>query len=97
MAKMDKIISDIIEFRNSRGWEKNDNPKSLAKSIAIESAELLTNFQWGEASYSFENIKDEIADILIYTLALSYDLNLDFEELIYQKLQKNSIKYPKSK
>ena len=34
---------EIIKFRDDRGWEHNDKPENLAKSIIIEAAELLEN------------------------------------------------------
>ncbi len=94
---MQKIIEEIIFFRNNRGWKKNDNPESLAKSIVIESAELLANFQWDKLSYSEENVKEEIADILIYTLAMAYDLGFNTEKIIREKMNKNALKYPVKK
>ena len=91
---MEKIIDKIIEFRNSRGWKESDKPSSLAKSILIEAAELLELFQWNNINYDLDNVKDEIADILMYTLALSYDLGLNVEKAIEEKIQKNLIRYP---
>lgn len=92
---MDKIIKEIIQFRDERNWKENDRPENLAKSIVIEAAELLENFQWGEASFDFENVKEELADVLIYSLAMAHDLGYNVEEIIREKLVKNSIKYPK--
>ncbi len=92
---MDKIIKEIIHFRDERNWKENDRPENLAKSIVIEAAELLENFQWGEASLDFENVKEELADVLIYSLAMAHDLGYNVEEIIREKLVKNSIKYPK--
>lgn len=92
---MNKIIKEIIDFRDERNWKENDRPENLAKSIVIEAAELLENFQWGEASTDQENVKEELADVLIYALAMAHDLGFDVEEIIREKLKKNSIKYPK--
>lgn len=91
---MEKIIGKIIEFRDSRGWKDSDKPSSLAKSILIEAAELLELFQWNNENYDLDNIKDEVADILMYTLALSYDLGLNVEKAIEDKILKNQIRYP---
>ena len=66
---MDQIINDIIKFRNNRNWQLNDKPDNLAKSIIIEAAELLENFQWGSVPANIENVKEEIADVLIYCIA----------------------------
>ena len=91
---MDEILKAIIDFRNKRGWHISDNPESLAKSIIIEAAELLENFQWGEVSKDEENIKEELADVLIYALAFALDQGYDVKEIIEDKLKKNAIKYP---
>jgi len=91
---MNKIISEIIEFRDKRGWNLTDRPDNLAKSIIIEAAELLENFQWGSQSSNLENIKEEIADVLIYSIAFAYDQGFDIEEIIREKLIKNAVKYP---
>jgi NTP pyrophosphatase (non-canonical NTP hydrolase) len=94
---MKQILSEIIQFRDERNWQESDTPSNLAKSIIIEAAELLENYQWSDQASDFENVKEELADILIYSLALSYDLGLDPEKIIREKLVKNEIKYPKIK
>ncbi len=94
---MKKIIDEVIDFRNKRGWQNNDKPGNLAKSIIIEAAELLENYQWGEEFADLENIKEEIADVLIYSIAFAYDQGFDIEKIIREKLVKNAIKYPEKK
>jgi len=94
---MQELIDKIIAFRDSRGWDSSDTPEALVKSLVIEATELLENFQWGEASYDHENVKDELADILILLLALIHDLHLDPAELIDKKIVKIARKYPNKK
>jgi len=94
---MKKIIDEIIQFRNDRNWEQNDKPENLAKSIIIEAAELLENYQWGPEHADMTNVKEEIADVLIYSIAMAYDLGFDIEEIIAEKLVKNADKYPLKK
>jgi len=91
---MQKIMDSIIKFRNERNWERHDTPANLAKSIIIEAAELLENYQWSNEAVDSVNVKEELADILIYSIAMVHDLGLDFEEIIEEKMKKNSIKYP---
>lgn len=91
---MDEILDLIIDFRNKRGWNLSDNPESLAKSIIIEAAELLENFQWGNVSKNEENIREELADVLIYAIAFALDQGYDIKKIIEDKLEKNAIKYP---
>jgi len=91
---MKNIVEQIIEFRNNRGWEEHDKPENLAKSIIIEAAELLENYQWGPDHADLENVKEEIADVIIYSIAMAYDLGFDIEKIIEEKLEKNAVKYP---
>lgn len=97
---LSQLLTELENFRQTRGWKPYNNPKDLAISISIEAAELLENFQWvnwQEATSDpakLENISEEIADVLIYTLTLLTELGLDFETVIKQKLVKNAKKYP---
>jgi NTP pyrophosphatase (non-canonical NTP hydrolase) len=92
-----EIIQKIIDFRDKRDWKKHDSPENLAKSIIIEAAELLENFQWNEDSFDEVNVREELADVLIYSLALVHDMGYELEEIIEDKLNKNAIKYPITK
>ena len=91
---MKKIVDEIMKFRDNRGWRDHDTPSSLAKSIIIEAAELLENYQWEDSQPDLENVKEELADVLIYALAMVSDLGFDPEEIIREKMVKNKIKYP---
>ena len=44
---MEEIINILMKFKKEREWKKFHTPENLAKSISIESAELLEHFQWG--------------------------------------------------
>jgi NTP pyrophosphatase (non-canonical NTP hydrolase) len=97
-----KSLTDlIVRFRNERNWGQFHNPKDLAISLSLESSELLENFQWKsseEAIYeNGENIKDELADVIIYSILLANELDLDIEGIVKDKIQKNKKKYPVQK
>ncbi|MBU8970845.1 nucleotide pyrophosphohydrolase [Bacillus sp. S2(2019)] len=98
MTEIKDLIHSINQFRDDRNWRKYHNPKDLAISISIEAAELLEDFQWKNNEEALEanevNIREEIADILIYSLMLCSDLNLNVKEIIKDKLIKNGQKYP---
>ena len=91
---MKDLLNKIIAFRDVRGWKPYDTPETLAKSISIEAAELLENYQWPGQIPNAENVKEELADVLIYTLAMVADMGLDPKQIIEEKLVKNAIKYP---
>ena len=90
---MDKLKSEIIKFQKDRDWKKFHTPENLAKSISIEAAELLEHFQWGKA-YDVDEVSEELADVLIYCIYMADSLDLDIEEIILNKMEKNAIKYP---
>lgn len=87
---------EILEFRNERGWQEAHSPSNLAKSISIEAAELLELYQWTNETKNIERVKEELADVLIYAIALAEDLGLDINEIIKAKVIKNGLKYPKT-
>lgn len=98
-----KIINEnycaqqIIDFRNKRNWENSHTPSNLAKSIAIEAAELLELYQWTDLPQDIERIKEELADVIIYSITLAERLQLNINEIILDKIKKNGIKYPETK
>ncbi|MCK5811718.1 MAG: nucleotide pyrophosphohydrolase [Clostridiales bacterium] len=93
---MKEYFKKIIEFRNKRNWKQFHTPENLSKSISIEAGELLENFQWN-GSYDVGKVKDELADVLIYCILMAESLDLDIEEIINNKIEKNEKKYPVEK
>lgn len=95
---MKKMIDQIIKFRDEREWKKYHSEKDLAISISLEANELLENFQWKSSekavAQSRQNIKEEMADILIYLVQMADKMDVDLEQEVYDKLKKNAIKYP---
>ncbi|HAQ57317.1 MAG TPA: nucleotide pyrophosphohydrolase [Acholeplasmatales bacterium] len=91
---MKELMQKIIEFRDERGWRDHDTPEALAKSIVIEAAELLENYQWPDTLPNLENVADELADVIMYALAMASDLGLDPMKICLAKIAKNKIKYP---
>lgn len=98
---MDKIRQTILNFRDERNWKPYHNEKDLAISISLEANELLENFQWKSSQEavrdSKQNIKEEMADILIYLVQLADKLEIDLEEEVLEKMKKNALKYPVQK
>jgi NTP pyrophosphatase (non-canonical NTP hydrolase) len=98
---MQEIQKKILDFRDERDWKKYHNEKDLAISISLEANELLENFQWRNSdeaiAKSKQNIKEEMADILIYLVQLADKMGINIEEEVINKLVKNAIKYPVGK
>ena len=93
----EKTIKRIRDFTNDRDWEKFHSPANLAKSISIEANELLECFQWDEENYNIEDVKEELADVLVYCRNMLDKLGLDEDEIINAKMNKNEKKYPVDK
>lgn len=101
----DQLKEKVAKFRDDRDWKQFHNPKDLAVSIAIEAAELMECFQWVK-SQDVENliqtdkvneIKEEMADVLLYLINLADVLGVDLLEVANDKIKKNSEKYPVEK
>lgn len=88
---MEDIFELIQAFRIKKGWDKTDTPNVLAKSISVESAELLECFL--EEEFDIEDVKGELSDVLMVALTLAMDLNLDVKTLIQTKLLEVDKKY----
>ena len=63
----------------------------------IEAAELLECFQWSDTEYNLQHIKEELADVLVYTQNLLDKLELDADEIVNMKMEQNEAKYPVDK
>jgi NTP pyrophosphatase (non-canonical NTP hydrolase) len=93
-----KILSQILAFRDARDWGQFHNAKDLALALSIESAELNECFLWKSSTdYDREKLSEELADVLIYALLLADRTGLDPETIIQNKLAKNEAKYPVDK
>lgn len=93
-------MEKINQFRNARNWRPYHNEKDLALSLSLEASELLELFQWKTAEegvQDIERVKEELADVLIYSYMMADNLNLDIDDIIAKKLVKNAEKYPAPK
>jgi NTP pyrophosphatase (non-canonical NTP hydrolase) len=105
LMRIKELKEKVRAFVDERGWNKYHHPKELAISMAIEVAELLEIFQWDEKA-DIQDIKDdekimskireEVADVMMYVLCLSNQLDLDLSGAILAKLEKNRVKYDRN-
>lgn len=92
-----ETIERIRRFTTDRDWDQFHSPGNLAKSIAIESAELLECFQWSDTDYDLQHVREELADVMIYCQDMLDKLGLDANDIINMKMTMNEKKYPVSK
>lgn len=93
----EEALARIRSFVADRGWEVFHSPENLAKSVSIEAGELLECFQWDGAHFKEEDVKDELADVLVYCIDMANAFGWDIDELILRKMVKNEQKYPVEK
>lgn len=97
MDALNEMKCAIDDFARERDWEQFHTPANLAKSIAIESGELLECFQWNEDEFDLAQVKEELADVLNYCMRLASVLDLDVRQIVLDKIEKNRAKYPVEK
>ena len=97
------IQEKLKPFAAERDWDQYHTPKNVASALVVEAGELLEIFQWmtEEESSSLrgskvarQEVKEEIADVLLYLLRLADKLDIDVEEAVEMKLKLNAQKYP---
>lgn len=87
----------IKRFSEDRDWGQFHSPANLAKSISIEANELLECFQWSDDNYDINEVKEELADVIVYCQNMLEKLNLDVDEIVNAKMDQNEAKYPVNK
>lgn len=93
----EETINRIRRFTEDRDWDQFHSPANLAKSLVIEAAELLECFQWSDTDYDIQHVKEELADVLVYSQNLLDKLGLDADEIVNAKMSQNEAKYPVEK
>ena len=98
MTSIKELQEEYAEFKRKRDWEKFHYPKNIAISISIEASELMELFQWKD-NVAIEKVKqdeklmskvrDELADVILYSLSMTQRLDIDIEEIVEEKLDEN--------
>ncbi len=103
---LESLKSSILAFVEERDWGQFHSPKNLSMAIAAEAAELMEHFLWVEPGAALqlvrdpdkaESIRDEVADIIIYSLEFANVAGIDVAGAIREKMTKNEIRYPVAK
>jgi NTP pyrophosphatase (non-canonical NTP hydrolase) len=91
----------LRDFAAARDWKPFHTPKNLAMAMIVEAAELVEHFQWATPEESLDpapaklaEIRDEVADTLIYLVELADALDIDLIAAARNKIAKNALKYP---
>lgn len=99
-----KLIDEIVKFRDERNWQQFTTLKDSAIAVSLEAAELLDHFKWKTdkdvRAYVEEHkseIEDEAMDVLFNVLLLVEKLGTNIDEKFFEKMKKNEKKYPVAK
>jgi dCTP diphosphatase len=92
----DRVRESLRRFVAERDWAQFHTPENLAKSIVIESGELLECFQWG-GDHAARAVQEELADVLSYCFLMADRLGLDPDQIVLEKLETTRAKYPVDK
>ncbi len=81
-------------FVAAKGWydaasARPQTPRNIAASLAIEAAEVLEHFQWGEQMSDRPELAAELADVMLYLLQLASLCDIDLEQAVLDKLKVN--------
>ncbi|BCZ46982.1 nucleotide pyrophosphohydrolase [Clostridium gelidum] len=97
-----KLLQNKVKmFCEEREWDEFHNPKDLAIGISTEANELLDIFRFKtekQMDEDFEKmrpaVEEELADVLFFVLRFAQKNNIDLQEALNKKLDKNAQKYP---
>ena len=98
MSDINELIDALVKFRDERDWAQFHDSKNLATAIGIEAAELNELFLWKTVKESESvdpvRLKEELADVFMYTLMLAERHGIDMKEAVLENIAKNAAKYP---
>lgn len=93
---LEALNQQIWEHLEERDWHTNPS-RGLAISITLEASELLEHYQWGDEPVGGkQEVGEELADILIYSMQIAQQNDIDIANAIQKKLEKAAKKYPAS-
>ena len=104
MNDLNSLRDALRRFAADRDWDQFHSPKNLAIALSVEAAELLEHFQWlsGDASKALPEaklieIREEMADVLLYLVRLADKLDVDLVAAAGAKIEVNAKRYPADK
>jgi NTP pyrophosphatase (non-canonical NTP hydrolase) len=88
------LTQAMHRFVRAQGWYQADSPRpqtlrNLAISLNLEASEVLEYFQWNEQIEDPQGLSDELADVALYLLQIASIAEIDLEQAILNKLERN--------
>ncbi|GAA0265991.1 nucleotide pyrophosphohydrolase [Cryptosporangium japonicum] len=103
MSDLSDLSAATAEFAAARDWQPWHTPKNLAMALSGEVGELTTIFQWLTPEESAAvmadeklagEVRDELADVLLYLVQLARVLDVDLAQVARAKLARNELRFP---
>lgn len=98
---LQELRDSLRQFAAERDWDQFHSPKNLAIALNVEAAELLEHFQWLPDTQTSAlppeksaNVREELADVLLYLVRLADKLDVDLAVAAAEKIRINATKYP---
>lgn len=96
IVRMDiqELTQAMHRFVRSQGWYepgslRPQTLRNLAISLNLEASEVLEHFQWDDEFRNREELAGELADVALYLLQIASLADIDLEQAILDKLEKN--------
>ena len=89
-----ELSQAMQDFVSAKGWYRPDSlrqqtPRNIAISLCLEAAEVLEHFQWSETTQNKQELAGELADVTLYLLQLAQLTEIDLEQAVLTKLDRN--------
>ena len=103
MSDLNILKEKIKQFNFERDWDQFHNPKDVLIALVSEVGELADLYRWLSKSeleavhkdpVRKKQIEEELADILMNLIILSYKSDIDLFKAVEEKIEKNGKKYP---
>ena len=103
LVDVEALAAALEQFADERNWQQFHSPKNLVMALSGEVGELSDIFQWMTQDESkaaardpqtAHNVREELADVLLYLVRLASVLGVDLNQAAADKLQANARKYP---
>ena len=99
---LSSLSEEFGQFVDERNWARFHTPGNLVVALVVEASELLESFQWRIADSEAvvqendrrDHIRDEMADVALYLLALARALDVDLAAACREKMAVNRHRWP---
>ena len=105
-SELEDLLRKIQVFSDERDWSQFHTAKNLIIAVSAEVGELAEVVQWKSDQEAAEylntpegksKLSEEVADVAIYLLRICQQQNLNFIDILNQKVEINASKYPVDK